>query len=201
MISVDMSSLWSDEIEKIVQGVTEGTNNITAYCENPNRSQTMLLSLGDDIVDICDFWTGKTYVGNDKNILVKNAFQLFFETLMKSLLFMSESDRDYELRLANAMLYRGPIYRYLGNNYPTKNIVKPIYNNIYVSWSKNKTNNYIESKLYGTKTWLACEIAEPLYGIDLDAIGCSRANEREVVFPTIENCITQIEYIGDEHDE
>ena len=80
-------------------------------------------------------------------------------------------------------------------------IVKPSYDNIYVSWSKHPQNDYIESKLGGNITWLSCEITAPRYGIDLEAIKSSRGNEAEVVFPTIKECVTEIRYISEENDE
>ena len=101
-------------------------------------------------------------------------------------------------KFANDTLYHGTIYRYLGHcleNEIYDNIVEPEYNDIYVSWSKNPTNSYIESKLYGTKTLLTCKIENNYYGIDLEAFCVVRGNEAEVVFPTIKETITNIEYI------
>lgn len=201
MISVNMSALWGDDVEQIVKGITEAMSNIVLYRNHHNTSKEMLLELGDDISDICSFWTSNTYVGNPKNDAIKNAFQLFFEELMKLLLIMKNSDKFYEVDVANALLYRGTVYRYLGRDYPTDDVVSPIYDDIYVSWSKEPKNDYLLSKLYGTITWMSCEINAPFYGIDLDALGCSRANEHEVVFPTIEECITEIKYISEENDD
>lgn len=201
MISVNMATLWSDNTVSIVQGVTEATENIIAYRSNEKSSQEELLSLGEDIGAVCDFWTGKTYVGSPKSKAIKDVFQKFFVELINLLLSMKDSEKDYEVRVAEAMLYRGTIYRYLGHNHPSKKVVIPQYNEIYVSWSKKPENDYIESKLYGPVTWMSCKIAEPLYGIDLDVIGSSRASEHEVVFPTIEEYITEIKYISEENDD
>lgn len=201
MISVNMATLWSDETELIVQGITEATQNIIQYRNNEKSSQESLLLLGEDIGDVCDFWTGRTYVGSPKTEVIKEAFQGFFTELMNLLLLMKDSEKDYEVRVAEAMLYRGAIYRYLGNNNPSKKVVVPKCNEIYVSWSKEPENDYIESKLYGPVTWMSCEIAEPLYGIDLDVIGSPRADEHEVVFPTIEEYITEIKFISEENDD
>lgn len=201
MISVDMSSLWSDETDLIVRGVTEATKNIVAYRCNKASSQETLIALGEDIGAVCDFWTGKTYVGSPKSQAVKDAFQEFFAELMQLLLTMKDSQKDYEVRVANAMLYTGTVYRYLGTSQPNHKAVIPVYDNIYVSWSKCPDNDYLLSKLYGPITWMSCEISAPLYGIDLDAIGSSRANEHEVVFPTIEKCITEIKYISEDDDD
>ncbi len=201
MISVDMYTLWGDDIEHIVQGIREATNNILSYRNNPNPSKSMLLNLGEDIGAICSFWTGNTYVGVPKQADVKEAFQVFFSELMALLLHMKESGKDFEVRVADAMLFRGTVYRYLGNNYPIDTKILPQYDNYYVSWSKAPENDYLLSKLYYPITFLTCEITAPFYGIDLDALGCSRGNEQEVVFPTIEGLITKTEYIDIEDDD
>lgn len=201
MISIDMGSLWSDETEKIVKGISEATNNIIEYRNNPNTSKNMFCELGEDIATICSFWTGSTYVGSPKIDAVKYAFQSFFEELMRLLIDMKDSKKSFERKTANAMLFRGTIYRYLGtNDCMDKRTVKPEFNDIYVSWSKCPDNSYLLSKLYGTVTFMTCQISEPLYGIDLEALGCSRGDEKEVVFPTIEEYITNIEYIEEEEE-
>lgn len=195
MLSINMESLFSDEKDLIVQAIREATHNIYTYYNSKERTCTWLLDLGNDICDVCSFWTGKTYVGSQKEKDIENAFQSFFEVLMNLLLDMKHSANDYEKNVANAMLYQGTVYRYLGKNHTHKGKVVPIYNDIYVSWSKQPENHYLLSKLFGKITWISCEIKEPLYGIDLEVIGCSRANEQEVVFPTKEPCITEVKYI------
>ena len=72
---------------------------------------------------------------------------------------------------------------------------KSQYNNIYVLWSKQPQNHYIENKLYGTMTLLTCKVDEPYYGIDLEVFGVVRGQEAEVVFQTIKETITEIRYI------
>ena len=99
---------------------------------------------------------------------------------------------------SDEVLYRGSLYRYLGKGSAEENAdkrIEPQYDNIYVSWSKQPKNYYIESKLYGTMTLLTCKIDEPYYGIDLEAFGVVRGEEAEVVFPTIKETITEIRYI------
>lgn len=201
MISVKLSSLWGDETDRITRGIGEATENIKTYCKLSERCPNMLLELGDDISQVCRFWTGSTYVGSPKKEEIKNVFQLFFEALMELLLSMKDSELDFERRVANAMLYRGPVYRYLGHNYPADEVVVPDYNNVYVSWNKDEENAYLLSKLHGPVTKMTCVIAEPLYGIDLEMLECCRGTEREVVFPTIEQYITTIEYSGVKRQE
>ena len=194
MLSVNMYSLWSDETEIIIKGISEATQNIVMYHKAPNREPDMVLELVDDLTAVCSFWTGSTYVGSQKAEPIKMAFQSFFEELMQLLLFMKDSGLTFEERIANAMLYRGTVYRYLGKSYPSDEVVLPYYDGIYVSWSKEAGNSYLLSKLYGPVTEIICEIAEPMYGIDLDILECTRGNEQEVVFPTIEQSIVKIKY-------
>lgn len=194
MLSVNMYSLWSDETEIIIKGISEATQNIVMYHKAPNREPDMVLELVDDLTAVCSFWTGSTYVGSPKAEPIKMAFQSFFEELMQLLLFMKDSGLTFEERVANAMLYRGTVYRYLGKSYPSDEVVLPYYDGIYVSWSKEAGNSYLLSKLYGPVTEIICEIAEPMYGIDLDILECTRGNEQEVVFPTIEQSIVKIKY-------
>lgn len=99
---------------------------------------------------------------------------------------------------SDEVLYRGSLYRHLGKGSVEGNTdkrIEPQYDNIYVSWSKQPKNYYIESKLYGTMTLLTCKIDEPYYGIDLEAFGVVRGEEAEGVFPTIKETITEIRYI------
>ena len=194
MLSVNMYSLWSDETDIIIKGISEATQNIVTYRKAPNREPDMLLELVDDLGAVCSFWTGRTYVGSPKAEPIKKTFQSFFEELMQLLLFMKDSGFTFEERVANAMLYRGTVYRYLGKSYPSDEVVVPYYDGIYVSWSKEAGNSYLLSKLYGPVTEIICEIAEPMYGIDLDILECTRGNEQEVVFPTFEQCIVEIQY-------
>lgn len=196
MLSINMSQLWSDDIPKIVKAVDEATNNISVYYDSTDNSVNALESLYEDIREVCNFWTGKTYVGDKKDDEIIQVFQNIFETLMKLLFKMKDSEKYYESEFANALLYQGKVYRYLGycsSRDIKKKAIQPKYNGIYVSWSKEPTNSYIESKLYGKITWLEAEIKPPYFGIDLEKMGVSKGNEREVVFPTLKDCVTKIE--------
>lgn len=194
MLSVNLYGLCSDETDRIIKGISEATQNIVAYRKAPNRNPDMLMELADDLRAVCYFWTGSTYVGSPKAEPIKMAFQAFFEEFMQLLLLMKDSTLPFEKRVANAMLYSGTVYRYLGKNYPSDEVVVPYYDGIYVSWSKQDGNSYLLSKFYGPVTKITCEIAEPMYGIDLDILECTRGNEQEVVFPTFEQSIVEILY-------
>ena len=196
MLSINMSQLWSDDIPEIVKAVNEATNNISVYYDSTDNSANALESLYEDIREVCNFWTGKTYVGDRKDDEIVQVFQNFFETFMKLLFKLKDSEKNYESEFANALLYQGKAYRYLGHCRPMnikKKAIQPKYNEIYVSWSKEPTNSYIESNLYGKITWLEAEIKPPYFGIDLEKMGVSKGNEREVVFPTLKDCVTKIE--------
>jgi len=201
MLSVNMYSLWKDDTSNIIKGIGEATNNIVNYRHSLNVTEKRFCELIEDVQAVCDFWTGNTSVGVPKETAEKEAFQKFFSELMQLLLEMKKSGTIFERRIAANMLYTGKVYRYLGNKFQPEKIVKPSYDNIYVSWSKHPQNDYIESKLGGNITWRSCEITAPRYGIDLEAIKSSRGNEAEVVFPTIKECVTEIRYISEENDE
>lgn len=159
-------------------------------------------------------WTGYTYVGRKKDKAKEEYYQKFFVAIYKFLIFCKKHSSelsDMEKDLAGKILYQGVVYRYLGKsdsrNYRRKEIVTPEYNDIYVSWSKAEQNYYIESKLYGPMTWLKAEIHKPYYGIDLHGfeLWCqywlggssfiTRGEEKEVVFPTREDCVVEIKQI------
>lgn len=73
--------------------------------------------------------------------------------------------------------------------------LEPEYDHLWVSWSKNEKNWYIEEHLYGAMTHLTYHIENPQYGIDLSAFGQSRGEENEVVYPMVEANIDRVEYI------
>lgn len=172
----------------------------------------------DSLMEICGGinsilldWTGNTYVGIKKEPKAEKAYQEFFELMNDFLVFCLQNEDildEMETSLAEYMVFRGTVYRYLGiadsRNYRKKKRVDPMYNNIYVSWSQSEKNSYIESKLYGPRTWMKAEIREPEFGIDIhgfelwcekwigDSSFITRGEEKEVVFPTMEKCIVEI---------
>ena len=158
-------------------------------------------------------WSGNTYVGQRKEDNEMEIFQDFFESLSK-LIELLEENKNKLFKLEKQFLfsikYNGIVYRYLGygssiNKNRHKKII-PEYNNIFVSWSKNSKNSYLESKLYGIKTKIILEIPDRAFGIDIEGfqefineeLDCnfyiSRGEEREVVFPTIEEYVIEVKY-------
>ncbi len=166
--------------------------------------------LCDGIASFLEYWVGNTYVGNKKTSAETAIFQDFFRSL-SSLIALLQDEKicptQDERDLVSSLVYHGKVYRYLGYPSPTKKKhIEPIYNDIFVSWSKNKEISYIESKLYGCMTRLYCNIPPNMVGFDLEGfqefynnkfaskIWIARGEEREVVFPTIKEMIYRIEY-------
>lgn len=198
--------MWDNEADKALNEI----NRVTAQINSVQKKlPTNDIMYGDDdfkifyhnVFQTLNYWTGHTYVGNKKGKSIQKAFQAFFEALYDFLLFCQREDKSFlhPLKdLADDALYWGTVYRYLGHcsdDNDTESKVEPEYNDIYVSWSKKPNNHYIQSKLYGTKTLMTCVIAEPYYGIDLEAFGVVRGDEAEVVFPTVKEMITDIQYL------
>lgn len=198
-MSVNIDSLFADEYKEIVLEVNKATENIKEYIKNNNHNtKEGLIRVLTDAKDVCDFWVGRTYVGQVKREDIKHGFQDFYSMLIKMLLLCKTNKNQCENNVANALLYQGKVYRYLGHGVPSccrDKTIEPEYDGIYVSWSKESKINYIESKLYGKMTYLEAEIKSPYFGIDLENFGSSRSFEREVVFPTLKDCVTNIKYI------
>ena len=161
------------------------------------------------IMAVLSKWTGETWVGHKKNKRTEMVFQNFFETfvgLIGYINFFEKKMSDTEKQLANMTVYNGVLYRYLGSSSPcNKECVEIEYNDIYVSWSKNEQNDYIESKLYGPLLWIKAQTLPFDFAIDLEGVdkfyqkitgenkGVVRGKEREVVYPTKRECILEVE--------
>ena len=194
---------WEESAE-ITHRISCQIQTATKQIVNNNHAKIPFMNI---INAIC-YWTGSTYVGSKKHPELEKAFQSFFVALYDLVLAFKMVDNPVFQKCADMILYRGMVFRYLGHDscMESKGNVEPNFNDIYVSWSKQPDNPCIESKLYGTMTWMSAEIQEPYYGIDLDglekAINClvgiecrfTRGNEQEVVFPTIEECVTEVKY-------
>ncbi|MBD5509589.1 MAG: hypothetical protein HDR05_16525 [Lachnospiraceae bacterium] len=154
--------------------------------------------LNNNIITILNNWVDSAYVGKRKEKVLKRAYQAFFEALYEWLFCLKRIPDENIQRFVDEALFQGTLYRYLGYGDCKDNIeeqIEPKYDKYYVSWSKKEKNSYFESKLYGTITHITCELKNMHYGIDLNAFGVGRENEQEVLFPTIKDTITNIEYI------
>lgn len=213
-------SHWADDYKENAQKIHGIACQIQTYTKRIEHgiTQDQGEPLMQNIAVVLDYWTGATYVGDKKKSQLVKAFQAFFKALYDFIIECRRNDRYFNIKRSEEILYRGPIYRYLGHridDIPDNSIIEPIYNDIYVSWSKNQHDINIEKKLRYPMTWMAAEIKEPDYGLDL--VGLSKAiseladvkhrmaitDEREVVFPTKSECITEIKYIDytDEEDD
>lgn len=163
------------------------------------------------ILSVLYVWTGNTYIGNEKNFIIRKVFQSFFSELCELIVKIDSNDwvvNRREKGFANKVKYEGVIYRYIGSSKSTnKSVIYPCFNDIYVSWSKEETSSYVKSKLYGPITWISCTATHDRFGLDIEGFEeycnkhfrgnyyITRGNEREVVYPTIDNCINSIKVI------
>lgn len=190
------------------------TQYIKYYIDNHSIIENEHMNLFEElclrIACVLQEWSGNTYVGIEKEKVKKNIFQNFFILLNDLINYLTKNKiSSLESEFLKYIKYNGKLYRYLGNgnSIDKKMSVKPSYNGIYVSWSKEERNSYIESKLYGKMTLLYCDTSNKHFGIDLegfqefynktfnDNFYISRGNEREVVFPTIKETIYDIKYL------
>ena len=72
-----------DNANKIVI-VSHQIKNVTKTLENRSAISRMgLYILMSNIIEVLSNWTGNTYVGHDKELILKNAFQIFFNLCMR----------------------------------------------------------------------------------------------------------------------
>ncbi|MCR5628942.1 hypothetical protein [Eubacterium sp.] len=190
---------FDNEVEKTIKEINRVKNQIDNSLKRMiNKEDFNMPVLFDNIRAVLERWTGHTYVGIKKEKNIKNAYQYFFESLYRLLLTYKECEYEKLQEIARMCLYQGKVYRYLGYGNALEcsdKVIDPCYEDVFVSWSKSEPNGYLKSKLYGTITVLECMISGDKYGIDLDPFGVVRADEAEVVFPTIEESIIDIKYI------
>ena len=80
-MSVNLRNLCADEYQKIIFEVDKATNNIKNYIKNNNRNtKEFFIQVLSDVEEVCNCWTGKTYVGQNKRQDLKNAYQDFLVT-------------------------------------------------------------------------------------------------------------------------
>lgn len=161
-------------------------------------------ALRDAINRALDKWVGGEDVGVRKTIEEEQVFQEFFTAFTELLSAFSGNPASLskaERTFLQKAVFHGTVYRYLGSiEHDNTERIEPKYNDIFVSWSKNPESTYVESKLYYPITKMQCEIKPPSYGIDLSIFLNRREHEAEVVFPTVKELITDIQYIIDEDE-
>lgn len=120
-----------DEYQKIIFEVNKATKNIKNYIKNNNQNtKEFFIQVLSDVEEVCDCWTGKTYVGQSKRQDLKNAYQDFFSNLMKMLLLCKTNNNQCENAAAKALLYQGKVYRYLGYGFSSSRKKKAIYDRV-----------------------------------------------------------------------
>lgn len=189
MWDIDLSTLY------------DTANTIKAY---QSMSKIELYRVCNDIAIALKLWTGKTWVGIKKTPEVETAFQDFFIAFIKFISNCANSTNRLEHNLADNTIYQGIVYRYIGAKERDCSAPDIIYNNIYVSWSKEPYSDYIFNHIHTETTWIKCKIDAPMFGIDIEGfenwckkhfdkkISISKGTEREIVFPTLKECTLDI---------
>lgn len=197
-----------ENIKKIAFQIDEFINDMCQ--EHPQLTNDDFKVLIDNIYQVLSKWTGGTWVGQPKEKELSDSFQIFFDKLFKFLV-MFRYQNKLGSEMAEKMLYSGRLYRYLGHpsgsdNYDSR--IEPKYNDIWVSWSKKDVRDigYFNSKLFGTKTVLICDVTDKM-GIDIGGFDemfgthLVRGEESEVVYPTFEDAVKDIIYLEDDDNE
>ncbi len=162
---------WDDEVEKAIKEIYRGKSqmkSIGVRLKTNDISDEDFSVFLNNVYEILKYWTGHTYIGQKKDKALQKAYQTFFEALYDFLFICRELGNPLLKSFSDEVLYRGLLYRYLGYGSVEENAdkrVEPQYNNIYVSWSKQPKNHYIESKLYGTMTLVTCKIEDHIMGL------------------------------------
>ena len=180
-----------DEHGKIKSALNEISRNIRSFiADRGNHELCEKVIYG--IAGGAEFWVGKTSVGIPKNAVVRKAFQEFWTSVFMLIQDIGAHKKDYpkDIWPLAECVFRGKIYRFIN----TKDVK---YDSIYVSWSKsNEFTPYMGEKLGIRKTYLITAETGLEGGIDLEKLGASRPNEREVVFPTSEDSVISIEKVS-----
>lgn len=205
-MKVDLSNCWSLNDSDVYSEISHTTNEIENYLKNRNDFiENELFQLIIDIKNVIQYWVGNTYVGMPKNKKLRNYYQAFWCSLYNLIIDININSNKYnssEKLTLGSLLYEGPIYRYIGHGDSQDNTKIEIkYNDIFVSWSKCEKVHYLEEKLYGDYYWISGNTNKEHYGIDLEKINLSKPYEREVVFPTIKDCITEVRLIKEDEYE
>lgn len=136
---------------QFIERTTYGLQWYVSRCGKQGFDREIFEDMIRHIMAVLSKWTGETWIGHKKDKRTETVFQNFFETLVGLIGYINFFEKmisDTEKEFANMTVYNGVIYRYLGSCSPcNKESVEIEYNNIYVYWSKNEQNDYIESKL------------------------------------------------------
>lgn len=182
------------------------TKLITEYRVDRKGNFNFLLK---SIANVLAQWTGETYVGEVKEKGVQSAFQRFFVEIFCLACELENKDfpTEAESEFVKCARYQGDIYRYIGSDSPCRKCEGVEYNEIYVSWSKEKGNSYIMGKLYPPIYFMHAKLSGKFYGFDIKRFdrlysqiyskqsNIAKGAEREVVFPTLKEVIVNIQEV------
>ena len=198
-------------LRQYIESVCKNIDIYLVMRVNKRQPKKIFMALCGDVANVMLEWTGCTYVGQRKDSETEEMYQKFWLSVKNFIDMLSTSkikQSKIEKAFLQSIIYRGEVYRYLG--YPSPNqrkAIEPKYKDVYVSWSKNKGNTYLLTKLYGNRTLLSCIINAPYYGMDLESFNrfynsnsrkkkyIAKGDEKEVVFPTKKDSIYKIEII------
>lgn len=140
-------------------------------------------------------WTRHRYPQWETPIDQRKLYDEFFSTFLDFINVLKNSGYDIN------GLYTGDVYRYIGKGCPNINneIVHPIYDNMFTSFSTVPELPSITSKLCGTMTLIHAYIDDSSTGIRLrDFIDCP---EDEVVCRMSKNIVKDVKYINEDEEE
>lgn len=176
----------------LLRDIDSAVKGMKRWIEDDKISKKTKRTVWTQIHAVLCFWTSFPSVGVEKSERLKKAYNEFYETLYELLAVMKKSSNEKERQFAENALYQGVLYRYLGygknNEMEDRQQIVPVYDGIYVSWSKSPSNDYVLSRLNGPVTHLSCKTGER-YGIDIHALGYEAGGVEEVVFPMLEDHI------------
>ena len=198
---------WEIDIAKI----HNATNLIAEYYVGVRGNFNSLLKA---IANVLAQWTGETYVGAVKEKGVQDAFQRFFVEIFCLACELENKDfpTEVESEFVRCARYQGDIYRYIGSDSPCRKCEGVEYNEIYVSWSKEKENSYIMGKLYPPIYFMHAKLSGKFYGFDIERFdglysqiyhkqsNIAKGTEREVVFPTMKEVNIDIREVIDDDE-
>lgn len=181
----------------LLRDVDSAVKCMRRWIEDDKISKKTKRTVWTQIHAVLCFWTSFPSVGVEKSERLKKAYNEFYETLYELLAVMKKSSDEKERQFAENALYQGVLYRYLGYGFNAKTEsrekVIPVYDGVYVSWSKQPDNEYVLNLLDEPVTLLTCDTGER-FGIDVCAFGYESGGEPEVVFPTLKEHIVSVEY-------
>lgn len=197
-----MSNLWYLQNNKLLENKVKvainNFNEIKESCQKGEYShnQNLIGRTMVSVYDVLSLWVGNNALGCSKEESLETIYQQFFNEFYDFLLYaLNDKNKDLK-QLANNVLYKGPICRYLGYARENDNQhIVPIFNGKWSSWSKGEENQSIAKCFIGKVTRIVSN-THNYYGIDLTALGFSIKGEEEIIFPMLETNNTKFYFLS-----